>query len=101
MDRFTAWMGEPGGRWALARVFLAMLIVAVVGGVLGYVFDLVVGPLIGQSGWWTVTFAGGAIAGATAQAVREFAVPSDPSAYAHGSGSQSAARAAPGAAESD
>jgi hypothetical protein len=94
-------MGEPGGPWALGRVFLAMLIVAVLAGALGYVFDLVVGPLIGQSGWWTVTAAGGAIAGATAQAVREFAVPSDPSAYLDSAGSEAGAQAAAGAMESD
>jgi hypothetical protein len=94
-------MGEPGGRWALVRVFLAMLVVAAVAGAVGYIFDVLVGPLIGQSGWWTVTAAGGAIAGATAQAVREFAVPSDPSAYADGSGSAPAARVPTGAAESD
>ena len=77
------WLGQPGDRWSLARVYLALLIGAVVGGLLGYVVvDLVVGPLIGQSGWWTVTGSGGATAGLTAQAVREFATPRDPSIYA-------------------
>jgi hypothetical protein len=74
--------GEPGDRWSLARVYGAMLVAAVVGGLLGYLFDLLVGPLIGQHGWWTVTGSAGAIAGATAQAVREFARPRDPSVYA-------------------
>lgn len=81
MDKLTEWMGEPGGRLALGRVFLAMFAVAVLAGAAGYAFDALLGPLIGQSGWWTVTGSAGAIAGATAQAVREFAVPSDPTAY--------------------
>jgi hypothetical protein len=73
-----SWLGQPGDRWSLARVYAALLIGAVVGGLLGYVVDLVIEPLIGQSGWWTVTGCGGAIAGLTAQAVREFATPRDP-----------------------
>ena len=56
-------------------MFAAMVVGAVVLGAVGYLFDLVVGPLIGMSGWWTVFFSGGLIVGATLQGVREFAVP--------------------------
>ena len=41
----------------------------------GYLFDLIVGPAIGMSGWWTVFCAGGIILGGMVQAAREFAVP--------------------------
>ena len=68
-------IGQPGDRWSLARVFAALLIGGVVLGAVGYLFDLAIGPLIGMSGWWTVFFSGGLIAGATAQCVREFATP--------------------------
>ena len=44
-------------------------------GAVGYAFDLVVGPLIGMNGWWTVFFNGGLIVGAMLQGVREFAIP--------------------------
>ena len=80
-----SWLGQPGDRWSLARVYVAMVVGAVVGGLLGYVvIDLVIGPLIGQSGWWTVTGSGGAIVGLTVQAVREYATPRDPSVYTAG-----------------
>ena len=68
-------VGQPGDRWSLARVVAAMVVGGILLGAVGYVFDLVVGPAIGQGGWWTVFFHGGLIAGATAQAVREFATP--------------------------
>ena len=68
-------LGTPGDRWALARVFGAMIVGAIVAGLVGYLFDLAVGPLIGQSGWWTVFASGGLIAGAALQAVREFTNP--------------------------
>jgi hypothetical protein len=42
---------------------------------LGYLFDLIVGPAIGMSGWWTVFGPGGFILGGLIQATREFAVP--------------------------
>jgi hypothetical protein len=74
--------GEPGDRWALARVYGAMLAAAVVGGALGYVVDLVIGPLVEQSGWWVVFGLGGGIAGATLQGVREFATPPGGPVYA-------------------
>jgi hypothetical protein len=68
--------GQPGDRWSLARVYAALVVGAVVGGALGYVLvDLLIGPLIEQSGWWTVFAFGGAIVGATLQGVREFAKP--------------------------
>ncbi len=53
----------------------AMLVGTLLFGAIGYAFDLVIGPHIGQHGWWTVTGLGGTIAGATAQAVREFSTP--------------------------
>ena len=68
-------IGQPGDRWSLARVFAALLLGGAILGALGYLFDLVVGPLIGMSGWWTVFFTGGLIVGAMLQGVREFAVP--------------------------
>ena len=68
-------IGQPGDRLSLARVFAAMLVGAVALGAVGYLFDLVVGPLIGMHGWWTVFCSGGLIAGAVLQGVREFAVP--------------------------
>lgn len=67
--------GRPGDRWGLARVYGAMVIATVVGAILGYAIDLVIGPLVGQSGWWTVFAFGGTIAGAMVQGVREYAVP--------------------------
>ncbi len=74
--------GVPGDRWSLARVFLAMLAATFVGATVGYVFDLLIGPLIGQHGWWTVTCLGGTIVGVAAQSVREFATPRDGPVYA-------------------
>lgn len=69
-------IGRPGDRWSLARVFGALLVGAVGGGVLGYVLvDVLIGPLINQGGWWTVFASGGAIVGTTLQGVREFARP--------------------------
>ncbi|MBA2446548.1 MAG: hypothetical protein H0V51_00820 [Chloroflexi bacterium] len=76
-------MGQPGDRWSLARVYGALVMGAVGGGVLGYVLiDLLFGPLIGQGGWWTVFASGGAIVGLTLQGVREFAKPLVGPAYA-------------------
>ena len=78
MNRF----GTPGDRWSLLRVFGAMLGATILFGAVGYLFDLVIGPLIGQHGWWTVTGLGGTIVGATAQAVREFGTPAGGPVYA-------------------
>ncbi|MDP8923643.1 MAG: hypothetical protein M3O34_12280 [Chloroflexota bacterium] len=68
-------IGQPGDRFSLARVFVAMVLGGVVLGAAGYLFDLVVGRLIGMGGWWTVFFHGGLIVGAAAQGLREFATP--------------------------
>jgi hypothetical protein len=69
-------IGEPGDKLSLARVFAAMLVGGLLLGLVGYIFDLVIGPLIAMSGWWTVFAAGGVILGAMIQVTREFAVPS-------------------------
>jgi hypothetical protein len=68
-------LGEPGDGLSLARVFGAIVVGGVVLGLVGYIFDLVVGPAIAMGGWWTVFGAGGVILGAMIQAAREFAVP--------------------------
>ncbi len=68
-------IGQPGDRLSLARVFAAMLLGAVVLGAVGYLFDVVVGPLIGMHGWCTVFCTGGLILGAMLQGVREYAIP--------------------------
>ncbi len=56
-------------------MFAATVAGAVVLGAVGYLFDLVVGPLIDMHGWWTVFFSGGLILGAILQGVREYAIP--------------------------
>ncbi|MFN8524451.1 MAG: hypothetical protein U0821_15230 [Chloroflexota bacterium] len=68
-------LGQPNDALSFPRVLAAGLLVAVVLGLAGWVFDLVIGPLIGMSGWWTVTGAGGFIYGITLQSVREYAAP--------------------------
>jgi hypothetical protein len=68
-------LGEPGDRLSLARVFGAMIAGGVLLGLVGYIFDLVVGPLIGMGGWWTVFASGGVILGTMIQVNREYAVP--------------------------
>jgi hypothetical protein len=68
-------LGEPGDRLSLARVFGAMIAGGVLLGLVGYIFDLVVGPAIGMGGWWTVFASGGVILGAMIQVNREFSVP--------------------------
>jgi hypothetical protein len=68
-------IGEAGDSLSLVRVFAAMLIAAAALAGIGYLFDLVVGPAIGMSGWWTVFCTGGLILGGMVQATREFAVP--------------------------
>ncbi|MCC6174374.1 MAG: hypothetical protein IT305_03630 [Chloroflexi bacterium] len=89
-------IGEAGDRWSLARVVVAALAVGVVLGALGYVFDLVAGPTIGMSGWWTVCFFGGIILGAAKQGVREFAVPRPEERAALAAEARAAAAAEPG-----
>jgi hypothetical protein len=68
-------LGEPGDSLSLARVFGAIVVGGVVLGLVGYIFDLVVGPSIAMGGWWTVFASGGVILGAMIQVTREFAVP--------------------------
>jgi hypothetical protein len=68
-------IGVAGDGLSLARVIAAMVVGAVVLGVLGYLFDLAIGPMIAMSGWWTVTASGGLILGGMLQAAREWAVP--------------------------
>jgi len=68
-------IGQAGDRLSLARVFGVMFAGGILLGLVGYLFDLIVGPAISMSGWWTVFASGGIIAGAMVQAAREFAVP--------------------------
>ena len=68
-------IGEPGDNLSLVRVLAAMVACGAALAGLGYLFDLIVGPAIGMSGWWTVFGAGGIILGGMIQATREFAVP--------------------------
>ena len=68
-------IGEAGDSLSLVRVIAAMLVAAGALAGIGYLFDLVVGPAIGMSGWWTVFCTGGLILGGMLQATREFAVP--------------------------
>ena len=68
-------IGEAGDSLSLVRVIAAMIVGSVVLGGIGYVFDLVVGPMIQMSGWWTVFGSGGFILGGMLQAAREFTVP--------------------------
>ena len=68
-------IGVAGDGLSLARVLAAMIVGAAALAGIGYLFDLVVGPAIAMSGWWTVFCAGGLILGGMIQAAREFAVP--------------------------
>lgn len=68
-------IGEAGDGLSLVRVFAAMVICGAAFSGLGYLFDLIVGPAIAMSGWWTVFGTGGFILGGMVQATREFAVP--------------------------
>jgi hypothetical protein len=68
-------IGEAGDSLSLARVIGAMVVAGAALAGIGYLFDLIVGPAIGMSGWWTVFCAGGFILGGMIQATREFAVP--------------------------
>jgi hypothetical protein len=56
-------------------VFGVMLAAGILLGLVGYLFDLAVGPTIGMGGWWTVFGSGGIILGAMIQVAREYAVP--------------------------
>ena len=68
-------IGEAGDGLSLVRVLAAMVIGGAAFSGLGYLFDLIVGPAIAMSGWWTVFGTGGLILGGMVQATREFAVP--------------------------
>lgn len=68
-------IGEAGDSLSLVRVIGAMLVAGAALSGIGYLFDLIVGPAIGMSGWWTVFGTGGFILGGMIQATREFAVP--------------------------
>src|SRR5215210_9259107 len=68
-------IGEAGDGLSLVRVLAAMVVCGAALAGVGYLFDLVVGPAISMSGWWTVFCAGGLILGGMLQASREFAVP--------------------------
>jgi hypothetical protein len=68
-------IGEAGDGLSLVRVLAAMVIGGAALSGIGYLFDLLVGPAIDMSGWWTVFGSGGFILGGMIQATREFAVP--------------------------
>ena len=68
-------IGEAGDSLSLVRVIGAMIVAGAALSGIGYLFDLIVGPAIGMSGWWTVFGTGGLILGGMIQATREFAVP--------------------------
>jgi len=68
-------IGEAGDGLSLVRVLAAMVIFGAALSGIGYLFDLIVGPAIDMSGWWTVFGTGGFILGGMVQAAREFAVP--------------------------
>jgi hypothetical protein len=68
-------IGEAGDGLSLVRVLAAMVVCGAALAGVGYLLDLVVGPAISMSGWWTVFCAGGIILGGMIQAAREFAVP--------------------------
>ena len=68
-------IGEAGDSLSLVRVIAAMVVASAALAGIGYLFDLIIGPVIGMSGWWTVFCTGGFILGGMIQATREFAVP--------------------------
>src|SRR4051794_3147476 len=68
-------IGEAGDSLSLVRVIGAMVVGGAALAGIGYLFDLIVGPAIAMSGWWTVFCSGGIILGGMIQAAREFAVP--------------------------
>ena len=68
-------IGEAGDGLSLVRVLAAMVVCGAALAGVGYLFDLIVGPAINMSGWWTVFCTGGIILGGMIQAAREFAVP--------------------------
>jgi hypothetical protein len=68
-------IGEAGDSLSLVRVIAAMIVGGAALAGIGYLFDLVIGPVINMSGWWTVFCTGGIILGGMIQAAREFAVP--------------------------
>jgi hypothetical protein len=68
-------IGVAGDSLSLVRVLAAMFVCSAALAGVGYLFDLIVGPAIAMSGWWTVFCTGGFILGGMIQASREFAVP--------------------------
>jgi hypothetical protein len=68
-------IGVAGDSLSLVRVLAAMVVGGAALAGVGYLFDLIVGPAIAMSGWWTVFGSGGIIIGGMVQATREFAVP--------------------------
>ena len=68
-------LGVAGDSLSLVRVIAAMFVAAAALAGIGYLFDLIVGPAIAMSGWWTVFCTGGFILGGLLQATREFARP--------------------------
>ena len=63
-------IGEAGDSLSLVRVIGAMIVAGAALSGIGYLFDLIVGPAIGMSGWWTVFGTGGFILGGMIQATR-------------------------------
>jgi hypothetical protein len=68
-------IGVAGDSLSLVRVLAAMVVCGAALAGIGYLFDLIVGPAIAMSGWWTVFCTGGFILGGMLQAAREFTVP--------------------------
>jgi hypothetical protein len=68
-------IGTAGDSLSLARVVAAMIVGGAALAGIGYLFDLVIGPAVAMSGWWTVFGAGGICLAGMLQAAREFTVP--------------------------
>jgi hypothetical protein len=98
-------IGEAGDSLSLVRVLAAMVVCGAALAGIGYLFDLIVGPAIAMSGWWTVFCTGGIILGGMLQAAREFTVPQPAERRALAAEARARAAAAPkaekGSATSD